>query len=350
MTDKLIISDTHYHNFGRFSTTDSDGVNSRLKQIVAATQEAFDAAKAAGVKTVLHAGDCFHVRGKISPTVLNPVLELYKQAVADGLDVYMIAGNHDLESRESSELTNTASALSAVGVTVINETTIVEDIKCVFVPWHSSLSELKQQLSDSAAKINAEDYTAVIHAPMNGVIAGIPDHGLEASELAKFGYKRIYCGHYHNHIDFGSVVSIGSLTHQTFGDIHSKAGYVIEQNDKLTHFETSAPKFVDLDVEAPETQDEFEDAVRGNFVRARLEDATESDLATLRSELEKAGALGSTVTNVPTKSNTTARTGVSTAKSGATIESSVSAWMKSRGFAQHSAEIEKAAINILSEI
>jgi DNA repair exonuclease SbcCD nuclease subunit len=350
-SNKVWISDTHYHNFERFSTVNKHGINTRLQAIIDATKEATLAAKKQGITVMIHGGDCFHVRGKISPTVLNPVIELYRWIIEEcGMRVVMIAGNHDLESKEASDLTNTASALASVGVEIINQTTIDEELQCVFAPWHSSLSDLKQQLSDCATKLDKDvnNYTAVIHAPLNGVIAGIPSHGLDSSDLAKYGYKRIMCGHYHNHVDFGTVVSIGALTHQTFGDIHSKAGFVIERDGELSHHVTSAPRFVDLEHEDPTDQTEFEECVNGHYVRVKLSDASETELADMRQDLTNAGALGSLITNIPSTTKTTKRTG--TTASGVSMESSVSTWVKGRGFPDHVDEIERNAVALLKEL
>ena len=345
--DKLIISDTHYHNFDRFAQTNSAGVNTRLASVIDATTEAAALALEKGVGVMIHAGDCFHVRGKISPTVLNPVLDLYKSIVDKGIRVYMIAGNHDLESRDSNELSNTASALQSVGVNVINEVTVVEDIKCVFFPWHSSLTALKDAMRKASADLEGE-FTAVIHAPMNGVLANIPDNGLDTKELNSLGYKRIYCGHYHNHKVFDSVVSVGALTHQNFGDIFSKAGFILELGGEVKHFETSVPKFVDVDMLEAFSPEEFSDLVAGNFVRARLEDADEKDIANLRADLESADAAGVLITSTSKRATTTKRS--VSAKSGVTIAESISTWCKERDFDKHRAEIEKTAIDLLGEI
>ncbi len=349
---RLWVSDTHFHNFTRFATTLEGGINSRLQYTIDAMIEAVNFAEKQGINTIIHGGDCFHVRGQISPTVLNPVMDLFSWITEEkGMSVYMIAGNHDLESKESDELSNTASALDAVGVNVINEPTVIESLNLVLIPWSSSLSALNEKLAKYAKELdtNVSQYTAVIHAPLNGVISGIPDHGLEPSDLAKHGFKRIMCGHYHNHMDFGNVVSIGALTHQTFGDIHSKAGFIIEDEmGNLTHHSTSAPRFVDLTEEDPTNQIEFEECVNGNFVRAKLEDAEQKDIANIKNDLDAAGALGSLISNITTKHAGATRT--SATKSGASIESSVAAWVKGRGFADYQADIEKEAISILSEI
>ena len=354
---RLYISDTHYHDFERFAVINDDGINSRLQYTIDATLEAVEAAAKEDISVLIHGGDCFHVRGKVSPSVLNPVIDMYRSIIEAGWEVYMIAGNHDLESKESSELHNTATALQSVGVRVINKPTINHDIKTAFFPWHSSKNDLlatmltaKKELEDGGHKV--EEYNAVIHAPLNDVIVGIPNHGLNASQLDKFGFKRVFCGHYHNFKEMGNVVSIGSLTHQKFGDVNSISGYIIEDDGELKQYECkSAPRFIDIDSEEPpDTQEELEELVKGNYVRVRLKDATETDIAEMRQELKDAGALDSLIQNTRTKGAATTRT-ASTVSAGSSMETSVSDWIKGRGFDRSlEKDIEKAAIDILSEV
>lgn len=73
-----VISDPHYHRWDAFATTNADGLNSRLEIQLDATKEAAKAMKAAGCKHMLVAGDTFHVRGAISPSVLHFVTETYR--------------------------------------------------------------------------------------------------------------------------------------------------------------------------------------------------------------------------------------------------------------------------------
>lgn len=73
-----VISDPHYHKWDSFSTTDADGLNSRLAIQLEATKEAAIAMKKAGCSHMLVAGDTFHVRGTVSPTVYVPASALPK--------------------------------------------------------------------------------------------------------------------------------------------------------------------------------------------------------------------------------------------------------------------------------
>src|SRR5471030_1191680 len=104
-----LISDSHNHPWSQFAETTSLGVNTRLQIILDETYRAAQTLKAVGGKTLIHAGDLFHVRGKIAPSVLNPTKDLYKRLVDEGFDIIILAGNHDLEGKES---TRTGSAVT----------------------------------------------------------------------------------------------------------------------------------------------------------------------------------------------------------------------------------------------
>lgn len=112
----VAISDTHLHNWSQFAIPTESGINSRLLQILKAIEEAACAADyhapAGVVPTVYHGGDLFHVRGSLTPSVLNAVLDFFKTIHRDyGVRFRMIAGNHDLETKDSCPMGNAAAAL-----------------------------------------------------------------------------------------------------------------------------------------------------------------------------------------------------------------------------------------------
>ena len=114
-----VISDPHYR-WDAFATTNADGLNSRLEIQLDATKEAAKAMKAAGCKHMLVAGDTFHVRGAISPSVLHFVTETYEWIIKElGLKVVMLAGNHDLETNDSVYSANAAASLRSIGVEIV---------------------------------------------------------------------------------------------------------------------------------------------------------------------------------------------------------------------------------------
>lgn len=347
----VVISDTHYHNFDQFSVTEN-GINSRLAHIIAATREAFDVALEKGATRVIHGGDCFHVRGKIIPSVLNPVMELYAEYTPKFSDgIYMIAGNHDLEGRDSEWISNASSALGGVGVQVITEPTMLGNV--VLLPWFNNLDDLRAEL----AKLEgAQD--VYMHGALNGVIKGIPDHGISYEELEKYDAKRFMFGHFHNHKVFTlesgkQVVSIGALTHQNFGDIHSRDGFMIVSDDRLEQHQTSAPKFVSIDMADIQDETDWIDAMgvaNGNFVRLKADSLSNEESAVLRKEIREAGALGLTIVATPKEAFVT-REGVvaqSETTGAITLESSVEGYIANANF-KFAEAVKQEALSVLAE-
>lgn len=277
-----LVSDVHLHNWSTFAQILPTGENERLMITLGALREAADDMIAKGCKTLYIAGDLFHVRGSLPPSVLNPTLDTFKYIISR-MDVRIIPGNHDLESDDTRALTNATQALAALGCTVVTEPTFFVDDEVLMVPWEPSLRQLREVLREQGSKHTAR--AAIIHAPLNKVIAGIPDHGLDAEELGDIGYSRVFVGHYHNRkrFDIGSnqVWSVGALNHQTWNDVNTRAGYIIMRGDgAVEEYETSSPKFVDFD-ETLSSEESLEQC-RGNYVRVKLGQATEKEIALVR--------------------------------------------------------------------
>lgn len=306
-----LLADVHAHNWSQFSQVNSDGINSRLIAILFELKRAAEELKAAGGDTLRVAGDLFHVRGTIAPSVFNPTFEVFKTICLDlGVDIEIIPGNHDLEGKYADQLGNAMQQLDMIdGCVVLTQTEATDD--AVLIPWIEDLNDLRAEMAKHADATK----DCIIHAPLNGVIKGLPDHGLDPEELAKLGYRRVFSGHYHNHKEFaGGVYSIGATTHQTWSDPGTAAGFLLVYPDRVEHFETNAPKFVNIDHEqfaAP--------TVAGNFCRLRLKDVEPDAVKKLRDDLTKAGALG--IVDHSTKKRDVTR-GVSNAKN-VTLEVSV---------------------------
>lgn len=293
----LLMSDQHFHDWSQFAETDANGRNSRLTHILDEMEAAYNTLISKGGDTAIFAGDLFHVRGRVKPSVLNPVVERIKKIHASGkIKTYAIPGNHDLEDSKTTELGNAMQVLSLIdGFEVITSTTYIGTLNCVIIPWEISLPELNSILQRYASSFPCAD--AVIHAPMNHVIPGIPNNALDPEELSKLGYKRVFAGHYHNHKEFcdGRVYSIGALTHQTWGDVQSKSGYMLVWHNKVEHIGDCAPKFVDIS-----NGDFDEDQIAGNYIRFTCEDLTHSEVLLLKEQLKNDyGALG--VQAIPVK-------------------------------------------------
>ncbi len=342
-----IASDLHFNRWSTFAGVDEEGINTRLNHILSALREGCARVAANKGHVVYLAGDLFHVRGSIAPSVLNPVLDCFREIIDDfGIAFRIIPGNHDLESNDSRRLTNACQALESLGCDVNTEPVFYADHSLYMIPWMPHLDDVRRALREGRAKHDAR--RAIIHAPINGVLYGIPDHGLDAAELDKYGYERIFAGHYHDHRDLGSsVTSIGALTHQTWSDVGTRAGFlVVDEHGVHRQWESDAPRFIDYDLDWDEADAEMN--CDGNFVRVKLGAAAESEIQTVRQSILDAGALGCVVQATPQAAAVT-RTGA-TVSSGARIEQSIEDWIKGAALGVDEGEVYKESLDVLAQI
>ena len=188
----------------------------------------------------------------------------------------------------------------------------------------------------------------VIHAPIDGVITGLPNHGLTAEWLGDLGFRRVFAGHYHNHKDFGNgVYSIGAIAHHTWSDPGSKAGFLSVTDEEVKWMKSHAPEFVDID--ASMEPEEIALLADQNYVRAKIDKTKPAEVEELRKWLMSCGAKGVIINTVrtPTHSRST-----STVKAGASIETSINEFIEKSELvdAKYKTAVARKAVEILSMI
>lgn len=311
-----VISDIHCHNWSAFSKLNAEGVNNRLQSILDAIREATDRLISQGGTHLVITGDLFHTRGTVKPSVLNPVHDLFAEISAKGIKVHAIPGNHDLEGKESDVLGNAIHTLGSLhGFSVYSKPTLLKS-NHLFIPWIEDSQEVLK-LASERSYLNP-NLTLFMHVGLNGVIPGHISNTLNPEDFLEKDFKYVFSGHFHNHVNFNSrVYSVGALTHQTWNDIDSRAGYLIVYEDKVEQFETKAPKFIhDLDPR---------NSVRGNYIRMREEMTEEAACATKKMFME-AGALA--VLDQTTRPSIVVKSHEKSVKVDGTIESALESYCK----------------------
>lgn len=355
-----LMADLHMHRWTQFAGTTLEGLNSRLAGLLDEVRRCANEVGAAGGKVVVMAGDVFHVRGTIAPSVLNPLRDTLANCYHSyGVTFIVLAGNHDLEGRDSERLGSAVTALECEWVKVVNEPAYFPGINVHMVPWIEDVEKLKETIK-AASTLNggppisvavAAKRDLIIHAPIDGVIEGLPAHGLSPEWLADLGFRRVYSGHYHHHKSMvdDKVVSIGALAHHTWSDVRSKAGFLIV--DSATgEYEWRAsrlPQFIDMNDLVGLDEDEIRFSVDGNFVRMRV-DADQAKLVeAARADLMGMGARGVIIQAQPKQS---VREGAvaATVSSGASLEASLVAWVKGNLPLDIEAQVNKAALDVLT--
>lgn len=348
----LITSDQHCHNWSSFSSVLPSGVNSRLQIILDELTRAHETLANAGGNRSFYAGDLFHVRGNVAPSVLNPTFSTIRQVHLSWpeMESFALAGNHDLEGRNADELGNAMQQLALIeNFNVVIEPTLIDETVLV-ISWVQDLNELREILSGWSAHPNAANIDVIIHAPLNGVIKGLPDHGLDPDELAALGFRRVFIGHYHNHKSMagGKVFSVGATSHQTWNDPNTAAGFLLVYEDRVVHVPTAAPLFVDLERHDVTSEAELMEVCSGNYVRAKLEDVTEAEIKQWRDEIMAAGALG--VNIIATKAKkAVSRDGETTRKASTTLEASVADYIEKNVEGPEQKHVQKLVADFVAQ-
>ena len=349
-----LLADLHLHPWSSFSSVNEDGVNTRLVGLLNEITRAAKEVSEAGGNTVIFAGDVFHVRGSVSPTVLNATRDALRfAAVSYSVHFLIMPGNHDLEGKESTRLSSAVTALESEHCTVTSQTHF-SGSDVILVPWYESIHSLKAEIERIKGAITFEpigNFDLILHAPIDGVIKGLPFHGLSPEYLAGLGFNRVFAGHYHNHKRFtGEVYSIGALAHHTWSDVGSKAGFCIVHPDRVEWRKSHLPEFIDLSQLVDLDPSDIPLIVDSNYVRVKVSSTTLKDVEKARVELL---AMGAKAVIVQPEPKPPAREGTEfrpTVASGASLEVSVKDYVASLCAAEQRELVTVAAMKILSDV
>ena len=346
----LVTSDQHCHAWSQFSHINEAGVNNRLQIILDELKRAHDVLAAAGGKHSFYGGDLFHVRGNVQPSVFNPTVNTIREIHGSWIDLqsFALAGNHDLEGRNSNDLGNAMQQLGLIeGFNVVIGEVLAGDV--LVISWVQELDELRAVLAKWAKNERAAKLDVIIHAPVNEILKGLPDHGLSPEELAAYGFRRVFAGHYHDHKVMlgGKVISIGATTHQTWSDPNTNAGFLLVYEDRVEFHKSQAPSFVDIEGADYESMEDLVAHVAGNYVRVKLENVTEAEIKEWRDGLEESGAVG--VNIVATKKRPEAERGVVTKGASKTLEASVAEFVTKSVEGPEAAEVQKLCADFIAK-
>lgn len=345
-----LMADLHLHPWSAFAQTSPNGMNNRLAGLLSEMERCAAEVHEAGGDTVVIAGDVFHVRGSVSPIVANATRDLLAETVRKyGTRWIIMPGNHDLETKHSTRLSSAVTGLEMDGVTIVNETTRIDDM--VLVPWIEHTADLKKVLADC----ELDDKTdLILHAPIDGVIDGLPLHGIDPAFLKDLGARWVFAGHYHNHkVMLPGVVSIGALAHHTWSDVKSSAGFLLVEGDQFEWRASNLPQFIDLDNLVGMDKFEVTMTVDRNYVRVKVESGKASEVEQVRQELLEMGAAGVIVQAKPKAASrpVTATGSVAPTASGASLEVSVTDFAAARYAADPLIDkIKTEALSVLSAV
>lgn len=289
----LCVGDCHFHNHKAFSTIVADGMTSRLDYALRAWGTAVEAGLKEGCKLLVFAGDMFHIRGHLRPSVYNAVYDMVARTAAQGLKLVMIPGNHDYENYYDND-----TAIDKFGeiedVHVLSRACpalTVDGWKIAGVPYHHNPGHFKKRYEEVCRE--AKPDVVLTHEYFDEYMpVEMGRRGISIEFLQEHMPKNaiVVNGHYHvpGYIAGSRVLDAGRLLPQSFADVNG-GGYgcwmVRPGRD---------PKFVPIESPQFITINGFkkgdEKIVKGNYVR--IEARTDKAAITIREKCEAAGALG----------------------------------------------------------
>src|SRR5215469_7182203 len=108
MAKIVIFTDLHAHPFSFGASIDeATGRNSRLQDCLNVLDWTSGIVYGSGAGARLFIGDMFHIRGRLAPSVINPISDHFARAHPSGEEQdfidFLIPGNHDMEHRAEGE-------------------------------------------------------------------------------------------------------------------------------------------------------------------------------------------------------------------------------------------------------
>lgn len=219
-----------------------------------------------GVTTAIFAGDVFTNHELISSDAMEFALKFFGEMLS-GIDVHIIAGNHDLLYENSSEITS----IRPLGL-LPNVTIYVESVGHLsmaghdwyLVPWvtPAKLVATETWLAKLASDGLANTNVIVGHFDMRGAL-------MEARQISECGFEpanfhkaaaNVFSGHYHCPSVMeskGNIIRyVGSPYHLSFAHVGTSCGYYLVDPDTMEceYIEnTESPRFescIDTDIDS----------------------------------------------------------------------------------------------------
>ena len=185
-----------------------------------------------GIKTIIHLGDVFDRRKFINYNTLKKCREYFFDKTRDlGIDVHMIAGNHDTFFKNTNEVNSLDLLLREYEnvITYSNAEEIVLGGKnLLLVPWICSGNY--DETMEVVDKSNAQAVFG--HFEFSGfeMYRGHKnDHGMGTERFDRF--PLVCSGHFHHRSRTGNILYLGNTYEFTWSDYNDPRGYHIYETE-----------------------------------------------------------------------------------------------------------------------
>lgn len=216
-------SDWHIHEFQDFSkqilvkwderrqrylpSTIGKEMNSRLFHILDGICDLRDYCVAHKIYHILHAGDVFHKRGSITVNTFNAAHRILQTFGLYGLEIIIIAGNHDQVDASTQPDTSIHTFAKSFGIMVVEEPLIHsffqsnEQISILCIPYGRNKTQVLNTLQQLKSNLDTRQSILLMHCGITGGAVGSGMHLMtddySMDELSCDKWKYVVLGHYH---------------------------------------------------------------------------------------------------------------------------------------------------------
>lgn len=192
----------------------------------------FPALDANGIRTVLILGDTFDRRKYVNFFTLKRAKEMFFDPLANrGIEVHMLAGNHDTYYKNTNEVNSVDLLLREYGnINVIDHpsTIYVGPTPICMMPWicPENYEDSMQTLKETTASICMGHFEIAGFAMYRGMPS---EEGLSRDIFKRF--SSTFSGHYHHRSSNGSIFYLGNPYELTWQDYNDSRGFHIFELD-----------------------------------------------------------------------------------------------------------------------
>lgn len=238
------ITDSHFYNRHPYGIYDSEGVNSRLKEISEIHIKFVDHCISEKVKTIFHSGDLFHT-SKPTPLEIKYASKWIEKAIENDIKVYIANGNHDSDFLNSG-LDIFKPSFITKNLKIIEDFKIFEDYPIVSIPFKNSKSFDLSKILENLEGLS-DDYFVIGHCNVEGGIPGVEISFNEKEPItlprkiedfrASFNF-----GHVHRPQKF----FLGSASAISFADEEPKRYWIGKSATNGNYYEIDQTKFITI--------------------------------------------------------------------------------------------------------
>lgn len=212
MSKEILIGDTH------LGVKDASHVYHKVA--IDLFTEVAEYAKLNNIDTLIHTGDFFDNRKRISVITIGIASAIGKIINEAFKKSYMVVGNHDTYYVDNMEPTSLDILEPFKNIHIIKKPTKIGNI--LLLPWLFNDSDME----DAEILIGHFDINGV---KMNSADTVSKGYRLNLSDFSK--YKKVYSGHYHTPGKYGNVEYVGTPYQITFNDRDSERGFYVLDTD-----------------------------------------------------------------------------------------------------------------------